>query len=177
MAHVDSRDSVSFKPRPVQIAGQPIPARGVYVRRAPYLFEWVDKGKVPPRAERILLDRNVANDGSPMALDEHGNAKRRYSEPVCRRADNEAWRSQRGREPAHSQSRRVDRGPRAGRRCPNVRPGRISDSTGARRAENLRQKSTYQDRVKRRLDELEKAGWSLAAYRDTILGDAAKVEF
>jgi hypothetical protein len=31
--------------------------------------------------------------------------------------------------------------------------------------------------VKRRLDELEKAGWSLPVYRETILADAAKVKF
>ena len=39
-----------------------------------HLWQWVDKGTVPPRADRILVDRNEANDGSVMALDEHGNA-------------------------------------------------------------------------------------------------------
>jgi hypothetical protein len=38
-------------------------------------------------------------------------------------------------------------------------------------------KKSYVDRVKRRLDDLEKAGWSLPLYRETILADAAKVEF
>jgi len=38
-------------------------------------------------------------------------------------------------------------------------------------------KKTYQDRVKRRVEELEKSGWSLPLYRETILADAAKVEF
>jgi hypothetical protein len=38
-----------------------------------HLLQWVDKGIVPPRAERVLLDRNVDNDGSLMVLDEHGN--------------------------------------------------------------------------------------------------------
>ena len=40
-----------------------------------YLFKWVDTGTVPPRAQRILLDRDQSNDGSMMALDEHGNPK------------------------------------------------------------------------------------------------------
>ena len=30
---------------------------------------------MPPRAERILLDRDEYNDGSMMALDEHGNPR------------------------------------------------------------------------------------------------------
>jgi hypothetical protein len=38
-------------------------------------------------------------------------------------------------------------------------------------------KKSYQERVKRRLDELEKSGWSLPVFRETILADAAKVEF
>jgi hypothetical protein len=38
-------------------------------------------------------------------------------------------------------------------------------------------KKTYESRVKKSLDELEKAGWSLPVYRDLILADAAKVSF
>jgi len=38
-------------------------------------------------------------------------------------------------------------------------------------------KKTYVDRVKKSLDEQEKAGWSLPLYRDQILEDAAKVNF
>ena len=38
-------------------------------------------------------------------------------------------------------------------------------------------KKSYQDRVHKNLDELEKAGWSLPVYRDLILADAAKVTF
>ena len=37
-----------------------------------HLLQWVDKGTSPPKADRILVDRNVANDGSLMALDEYG---------------------------------------------------------------------------------------------------------
>ncbi len=29
-----------------------------------HLFEWVDKGIEPPRGDRVLLDRNMDNDGS-----------------------------------------------------------------------------------------------------------------
>ena len=38
-------------------------------------------------------------------------------------------------------------------------------------------KKAYVDRVKKSLDEMEKAGWSLPIYRDVVLEDAAKVTF
>ena len=38
-------------------------------------------------------------------------------------------------------------------------------------------KKTYESRVRKNLDELEKAGWSLSIYRDMILGDVVKVTF
>ena len=38
-------------------------------------------------------------------------------------------------------------------------------------------KKTYQDRVKKSVEAMEKAGWSLPVYRDVILEDAAKLTF
>ena len=38
-----------------------------------HLLRWVDEGIAPPRAPRILLDRDESNDGSTMVLDAHGN--------------------------------------------------------------------------------------------------------
>jgi hypothetical protein len=38
-------------------------------------------------------------------------------------------------------------------------------------------RKSYQDRVRKRVLELEKAGWSLPVYRDLILEDAAKIVF
>jgi hypothetical protein len=38
-------------------------------------------------------------------------------------------------------------------------------------------KKNYVSMVERRVGELEKAGWSLAVYRDMILADAASVDF
>ena len=40
-----------------------------------------------------------------------------------------------------------------------------------------RDKRTYVSRVERRLDELEREGWSLPVYREIILADAAGVAF
>ncbi len=38
-----------------------------------HLFRWVDQGIAPPRALRVLLDRDPSNDGSMLALDANGN--------------------------------------------------------------------------------------------------------
>jgi len=38
-------------------------------------------------------------------------------------------------------------------------------------------KQAYVKMVTKRVDELEKTGWSLPVYREMILGDAAKVNF
>ena len=38
-------------------------------------------------------------------------------------------------------------------------------------------KKNYVSMVERRVNELEKAGWSLQVYRELILADAAKVDF
>ena len=40
-----------------------------------HLVEWIANGKTPPHAPPIAVDQNTANDGSHLALDEHGNAK------------------------------------------------------------------------------------------------------
>jgi hypothetical protein len=178
MAHVDSRDSVRFRPDPCKYPVSQFPMQ-VYMSVAlHHLFEWVDKGTVPPRAERILLDRTVANDSSLMALDDLGNPRGGVRTPyvdvpttklgvrneaaVPLIPNPSAWIAARGAAAA-SQMCGL-----AGYQMPfeQGQLKRLYNNT-----------STYQDRVKRRLDELEKAGWSLPVYRETILADAAKVKF
>ncbi len=178
MAHVDSRDSVRFQPDPCKSPVSHFPQQAYMSVALHHLFEWVDKGKVPPRADRILLDRNVANDGSLMALDEHGNTLGGIRNPyvdvptaklgvrneaaVPLIPNPSAWIAARGAAAATQMCGL------AGYQIP------IAQDQLKRLYGN---KNAYQDRVKRRLDALEKAGWSLPVYRETILADAAKVEF
>ena len=70
-----------------------------------HLSQWVDKGTVPPRADRILVDRNAANDGSLMALDEHGNPKGGIRNPYVDVPVGEIRRSQRRRGAADAEHR------------------------------------------------------------------------
>src|SRR5688572_6603838 len=176
MAHVDSRDSVRFKPDPCGEPSSNFPVQAYMSVALRNLYDWVDKGKVAPRAPRITVDRNN-DDGSPMALDENGNAKGGIRNPyvdvpvakfgVRNEAANppipnpSAWIA------AHANS--------AGQMCG------LAGYQLALSKEQLQKlygnKKTYQDRVKKSVEEMEKAGWSLPVYRDLILEDAAKVTF
>jgi hypothetical protein len=177
MAHVDSRDSVRFKPNPCAQDASQFPEQAYMSVALRNLLDWVDKGKVAPRAERIKVDRNN-DDGSPMELDEQKNAKGGIRNPyvdvpaaafgVTNQPANppipnpSAWIA------AHGQGAPAQMCRLAGYQIP------FSKEQLQKLYSN---KKTYQDRVKKSLDELEKAGWSLPLYRDQILEDAAKVTF
>ena len=75
MAHIDSRDAAAYYPNPCKLPISRFPMAAYMSVALNHLVQWVDKGTVPPHADRILVDRNVANDGSLMALDEFGNAR------------------------------------------------------------------------------------------------------
>ena len=178
MAHVDSRDSVRFKPDPCRYPVSRFPEQ-VYMSVAlRNLLDWVDKGKVPPNAERIVVDSDIANDGSPMALDENGNAKGGIRNPyVDVPVSKFNVRNEAANPPIPNPSPWVAA---HGQGAPAQMCGLAGYQTSYSK-EQLQKlygnRKTYQDRVKKKVDELEKAGWSLPVYRDAILADAAKVTF
>jgi hypothetical protein len=143
-----------------------------------HLLQWVDKGTVPPRADRILMDRNEGNDGSLMALDEHGNPRGGIRSPYVDVPVVRYGVPNTGATPP----------------TPNTAPwvalrgeqgiNQLCGLTGYELAfsrDQLRtmygSKSAYVAKVRQRVDELTKQGWSLPVYRDQILADAEKVTF
>jgi alpha/beta hydrolase family protein len=178
MAHVDSRDSVRFRPDPCKYPVSQFPLQAYMSVALHHLFEWVDKGKVPPRAERILVDRNVTNDGSLMALDNHGNATGGIRNPyVDIPTAKLSVRNEAAVPPIPNPSAWIAaNGPAAASQMCGLAGYQMPFGQDQLKKlyNNLK---TYQDRVKRRLDDLEKAGWSLPIYREAILADAAKVHF
>jgi hypothetical protein len=178
MGHIDTRDSVRMKPNPCVDPLSTFPVQAYMSVALDHLFTWVDKGTAPPRAERILLDRDQSNDGSMMALDEHGNPRggirttyvdvptAKYvirpaaTTPVIPNAS--AYIATRGQQAANQM-------------CG------LSTAQIAFAPEKLKSlyknKQGYVKAVETRLTTLEKAGWSLPLYREMILGDAAKVSF
>jgi hypothetical protein len=169
MAHVDSRDSVRFKPDPCRYPVSQFPEQ-VYMSVAlNHLFQWVDKGKLPPKAERIV---------SMTDLDENGNVKGGVRNPyVDVPVARFSVRNEAANPPIPNPSAWVAAHGQGAPAQMCVLAGYQTSYSKDQLQKLYGNKKTYQDRVKKRLAELEKTGWSLPVYRDSILADAAKVSF
>ena len=75
MPHNNSRDSPAFASDPCTLAVTDFPAGAFTALGLNYLIDWIAKGKTPPHAPPIAVDQDTTGDGSPLALDEYGNAK------------------------------------------------------------------------------------------------------
>ena len=129
-----------------------------------HLLRWVDQGITPPRADRVLIDRNKANDGSLMVLDEHGNPRGGIRNPYVD-------------VPTVKYTARNTAAPLNG----NAQLCGLSVWTTEIAKVDLKKiygsKANYVKKVDARLKELEAAGWSLPVYHNLILADAKAVEF
>ncbi|NOT44203.1 MAG: hypothetical protein HOP14_06310, partial [Acidobacteria bacterium] len=141
-----------------------------------HLLQWVDRGTVPPRAERVLMDMFEDNDGSLMALDEVGNPRGGIRNPYVDLATVKYTMRNTGAAPAPAPGARGG-GPVMG---PSLLCN-LSAWTTPIPAATLRAKygspDNYVRQVEARLTELERAGWSLPVYHDLILADARAVKF
>ena len=75
MPHNNSRDNPGFQNDPCTLPVTDFPAGAFTALGLNHLIEWIANGKTPPHAPPIAVDQDSKNDGSPLALDEHGNAK------------------------------------------------------------------------------------------------------
>jgi hypothetical protein len=178
IAHIDTRDSVRLKPNPCTQPLSTFPVQAYMSVGLHHLFAWVDKGTVPPRADRIWLDRNEHNDGSPMVLDEHGNPRGGIRNPYV-----DVPTVKYGIRPpaatpliANPSAYIAARGEAAANQMCNLGSYQIAFSQ-QKLKDLYRNKRNYVGLVEKRLSELERAGWSLPVYRELILGDAAKIDF
>jgi hypothetical protein len=179
IGHVDSRDNVRLKPNPCTRELSTVPEQAFMAVGLYHLLRWVDQGIAPPRARRVLLDRDTSNDGSLMALDERGlpvgGIRTVYVDvPVAKYvasstpivpliANPSAWIAANG----GAQGAQI--------MC------RLSAYQVPFSKDELRKlygtPSDYVKKVEARLDELEKQGWSLPVYHDLIVADAKAVQF
>jgi hypothetical protein len=133
---------------------------------------------VPPRAPRILLDRDTSNDGSTMALDAQGNPlggiRNPYVDvPFAKYA------------PVNTAAEPVIANPSQYVKANGLQGAQIMCRLSAYQepfsAAKLRElygsQREYVRKFEARLDELEKQGWSLPVYRDVLVADARKVQF
>lgn len=178
MAHVDSRDAAAYTPDPCGLPISRFPLAAFMSVALDHLFAWVDDGRIPPRADRVLLDRNTTNDGSPIALDASGNPRggirntyvdlpvKRYGVP------------NRGADPPNPNAH-----PFIGSRTPAAQnqlcalAGFEIDLSPARLRDLYGSPANYRRMVEERYDALLGEGWALPIYRDVVTDDAAGIEF
>ena len=178
MAHIDSRDAAAYYPNPCRMPISRFPMAAYMSVALHHLWQWVDKGTVPPRADRIWVDRNEANDGSMMALDEHGNPRGGIRNPYADVPAKKYGVRNAGAVPpiADAHPFVAVRGPEAQNQLCGLAGYEIAMTAQQLKA-LYKDTRDYQARVARRYDELVKQGWALPVYRDIVLADAAAVIF
>src|SRR5262245_2682868 len=172
MGHVDSKDNARLQPNPCKYALSSYPMQAYMSVALNYLLQWVDKGTLPPKADRIQ------KDGAGMVLDELGNPKGGIRSPYVDVALTKYAVPNEGATPLISNpSAYVAKG---GQQAANQMCGLSAFQTDFSKDQLKKlygNKKTYRSKVEKRVGELEKAGWSLPVYREMILADTAKVEF
>ena len=171
VSHLDSRNNPRFTDKDCTNPRSNIPMEAFYSVALHHLFQWVDKGVTPPRADRVLIDRNKDNDGSLMALDANGNAKGGIRTIYLDLAV--AKYTARNTATPAAQATGGALGPAL--MC-NLSVW-TTPIPQAKLRTMYKSKANYVKMFDARLKELEKAGWSLPVYHDLLLADAKKVEF
>jgi alpha/beta hydrolase family protein len=178
IGHVDSRDNVRLLPNPCTKPLSTFLTQAYFSVTLHHLLRWVDEGIAPPRAQRILLDRDESNDGSSMALDANGNPLGGIRSPYVDVPTAKYAPVNTAAEPviaSPSEYVRVNGLQGAQTMC---RLSAYQEPFSAAKLHELYgSKREYLRKFEARLGELEREGWSLPFYHDTILSDVAKTEF
>jgi hypothetical protein len=178
MAHVDTRESVRFKPDPCRYPISNFPLQAYVSVALDHLLKWVDAGTLPPRAPRIVRDRDESSDGSLMALDEHGNAIGGIRNPYVDVPTAKHGVRNEGANPLiPNPGAFIAAGGQAAANQMCGLGGYGIAFSEARMKELYSNTQSYRSRVDARLNELEADGWSLGVYHDMIMADAASVGF
>jgi len=161
MPHNNSRDNPGFQNDPCTLPVTDFPAGAFTALGLNHLIEWIASGKTPPHAPPIAVDQDPTNDGSHLALDEHGNAKGGIRNvwvdvPV-------ATYGVFGKGKTQQQDRLCQL---AGTKVP------LADDTLRKL---YRGNADYAGRIEQRLKQLTADGWFLPEYADLIRADARKV--
>jgi hypothetical protein len=178
MAHIDSRDAAAYYPNPCKLPISRFPLAAYMSVALNHLWQWADKGTVPPRADRILVDRNIANDGSVMALDQHGNARGGIRNVYVDVPVKKYGVRNEGAVPPIPNAHPfvAVRGEAAQNQLCGLAGYEVAFSP-ADLKKLYKDKKDYLRRVERSLNESTKAGWFLPVYRSAVMADANAVAF
>jgi hypothetical protein len=178
IGHVDSRDNVRLLPNPCTKPLSTFLTQAYFAVGLAHLFRWVDEGVAPPRAARILLDRDESNDGSTMALDEHGNPMGGIRNPYVDVPTAKYAPVNTAVDPViQNASAYVQANGLQGAQIMCRLSAYQEPFSAAKLRELYGSKREYLRKFEARLAELEREGWSLPVYRDAILADVRGVEF
>jgi hypothetical protein len=178
MAHIDSRDAVAYYPDPCKLPISRFPLAAYMSVALNHLWQWIDKGTVPPHADRFYVDYNTDKDGSLLALDEWGNVKGGIRNPYVDVPAAKFGVPNSGAEPPIKNPHPfiAARGEAAQNQLCGLANYQIN-FTPDQLKKLYKDKKTYQAKVLQRYDELVKDGWALPVYRPVVAEDAAKVTF
>lgn len=158
MPHNDSRESPTYSPDPCKMPVTQFPVGAMMAMALHHVIEWADTGTVPPRAERIVVEKGA------LALDANGNARGGVRNPYVD-------------VPVAKYGVPNSADPKPGTRD-DFYCG-IAGYQTPLAADQLRalhtEAAAYRNKVKQRLDELTKGGWFLPEYAGQVTGDAEKV--
>ena len=162
MPHNNSRDNPGFQNDPCTLPVTDFPAGAFTALGLNHLIEWIANGKTPPHAPPIAVDQDPKNDGSHLALDEHGNARGGIRNvwvdvPI-------ATYGVFGKGKTQQQDRLCQL---AGTKVP------LADNALRKL---YRGNADYTGRVEQRLKQFIADGWFLPEYADMVRADAKKVE-
>ncbi len=171
MAHIDSRDAVAYYPDPCKLPISRFPMAAYMSVALNHLWQWLDKGTVPPHADRIYMDYNTDDDGSLMALDEVGNVKGGIRTTYVDLPTSKIGVPNSGAEPPIKNPHPfiAARGEAAQNQLCGLANYQIP-LTQAQLKKLYKDKKDYQAKVQQRYDELMKQGWALEVYRSVVLG-------
>ena len=177
IGHLDVRDVDAFRPNPCAHPISLHPIGTGFSVALHYLLQWVDRGVAPPYAPRVLIDRDVRNDGSMMLLDARGNVQGGVPSPYLAVpvAQYAAPNASAKPYPAnlHPWADRGEQGIEALCRLTAYQNEFTADQLKALYGS----KAAYRARVEQELDTLTREGWFLPIYRDVVLADVAALEF
>jgi hypothetical protein len=178
MAHNDSRVNPTYDPDPCKLPSSQFPQGLGMTVGLDHLIQWVDKGKVPPRADYITVDNDNA-DGSVLALDANGNTKGGVRNPYVDVPAYKYGAPNEGANPPIPNAAPIvaNRGGGNGAQFFCSIGGYQIALTKAQMAALYKNKKDYQNKVEQRTNQLIKDGWLSTVYKDLILSDAAKVNF
>src|SRR5580693_4162731 len=188
MAHIDSRVAGGYYPDPCKYPISRYPMGAEMSVALDKLFAWVDKGIVPPHADRFYVDFNPDNKpkldhekGSLLALDELGNVKGGIRNTYVDVPVKSFHVPNEGAEPRISNPNHFIAARRINGQDPDAQLcglGNLETTLPKDQLKKLyKNPKDYYNKVAQRYDELVKAGWALPVYREMVLAEAARVTF